>query len=116
MAIGTTFDDIICVAPQFTDQQTRVEKVIVKAEKCISESVWGDKAVDAAALLTAHMLTVFDMLGIGGEIKRKKLGDEEIEFGINTSDDAHELKTTGYGKLYLALRRTLVLSPLVAGC
>ena len=116
MAIGTTFDDVICVAPQFTDQQTRVDKVIVKAEKCIDEVVWGTKAVDAAALLTAHMLTVFDQLGIGGEIKRKKLGDEEIEFGVNTSNDAHELSTTGYGKLYLGLRRTLQLSPLIAGC
>ncbi len=119
MAATTTFNDVICVAPQFEDQQARVEKMIAIACESVDATVWGTKAVHATALLTAHMLTVFDREAKGGgsgEVKRKKLGDTEIEYAVNMSEDMHELATTGYGKEFLRCRRQLCLSPLLAGC
>ncbi len=117
MAITTTADDVTCIALQLVGQETRIEKFIEIAKLSVSESVWGAKANYDTALLTAHMLTVFDRgSGVGNDIKRKKLGDEEIEYQVSRAEDPHELATTSYGKEFLRCRRQLVLSPVLAGC
>ena len=117
MTIDVTYDDVICIAPELEGKESLIEKLIPVACDSVSESVWGAKADWGVTVLTAHLATSFSRGGVGGEIKKKKVGDNEIEYGINSqSDDPHELSTTSYGKEFLRCRRTLVLTPTVAGC
>lgn len=114
MAITTTTDDVVAIAPELEGQEPRITIFIEYAKLDVAESVWRPKANLAVALLTAHMLTVLNGNGIGGETTKKKLGDMEIEFSASKSDDS--LNMSSYGKEFLRLRKGLVLTPLVAGC
>jgi len=119
VAISTDSDMVIVVAPELEGTNTdRIDQFIEWAKNSVDESVWGDNADYATALLAAHMLTVANKRGIGGETKRKKLGDTEIEFatmGAAGNQQPHELTVTSYGKEFLRVRRTLQMGPLVAG-
>ncbi len=115
MAITTTTDDVICIAPELAGQETRVEKFIEYAKLSIDENVWLAKANLATALLAAHMITALDAASSGNGVKRKKVGDMEIEFG-NASPEMTALMGTSYGMEFLRLRKSLVITPLVAGC
>lgn len=119
MAITSTPDDVICVAPELEGQEKRIEKFIETAKLSISESVWGDLANFATELLTAHILTMLNRQGSSADVKRKKLGDTEIEFGVKTGgsegDKDFALRLTAYGLEYLRLRDSLVITPIV-GC
>jgi hypothetical protein len=117
VAITTTADDVLDIAPELAGQEPRITRFIEHAKLYVSEAVWGGKANFATALLTAHLVSSLGGANgaIGGEVKKKKVGDNEIEFAVDMSTNPHELGTTSYGKQYLALRRTLVLSPLVSG-
>jgi len=119
VAINTDSDMVICVAPELegTDPD-RIDKFIGWAKNSVAEDIWLDQADYGTALLAAHMLTVSNRRGIGGEVKRKKLGDSEIEFNVLSaagSVQPHELATTSYGREFLRVRRTLQMGPLVAG-
>ena len=80
MAITTTTDDVICIAPELAGQETRVEKFIEFAKLSVDENVWLAKANLATALLTAHMFAALDASSAGNGVKKKKVGDMEIEF------------------------------------
>ena len=124
MAIDIDKDYIVeNIAPELASVPAgRFSTIIDVAKESVSEDVWGDRAVYATGVLTAHILTVFNRgggAGIGGEIKRKKIGDSEIEFGLTSgkySENTHELNTTSYGKEFLRCRRSLVLTPRVSSC
>jgi len=122
VAISTDYDFVIDVAPELSgESETRINRFIGLAKLSVSEDVWGAKADFATALLAAHYLTMATREGVGGEVKRKRIGEAEIEYGLtgggSTSTDAvHELNLTSYGKQFLQLRRTLVITPRVSGC
>ncbi len=125
MAITTDADFVIDVAPELEGTKTsRMDRFIEVAKGSVSESVWGsgaEKADYATALLTAHILTVLNRKGIGGEVRRKKVGDTEVEYSTVTGGRAdsaeaqHELNQTSYGREFLRRRRQLVITPRVAG-
>jgi hypothetical protein len=101
----------------------RFSVIIDVAKQSVAEDIWGDKSDYAAAVLTAHILTFLTRggaAGVSGEVKRKKIGDSEIEFATTMAgkyiEGHHELNTTSYGKEFLRLRRSLVLTPRVSSC
>lgn len=114
MAINTTYDDIIDIAPELAKlPKARVKKFIDLAKLDIDESVWGAKATFATSLLTAHLLTMFSRKG-NGTVKRKKIGNSEIEFqisGTGGSDNTVSYSETPYGKQFLQERKSLVTIP-----
>lgn len=121
MAITTTADDVICIAPELEGQESRVTKFIEFAKARVSEAAWGDKANFATALLTAHMITSLGRAAAGttGEIKKKKVGDNMIEYATQTLSERSvddEYLSTAYGREYLSCRKQLVLTPAIAGC
>jgi hypothetical protein len=80
------------------------------AKLWLSEKVWADKYETGAAYLTAHLMEVSRRRGAGGAITSDRTGDVAKSF--SGTIDERELSTTGPGQTFLALRRTLVLTPI----
>lgn len=82
---------------------------------------WGDKCAFAQALIVAHNL---QYLGVSEDciadassaLKRDKVGDIEVEYQNESSSGKtlDGLDATPYGRQFKALRRTLVITPMVA--
>ena len=78
----------------------------------INVKVWRAKASHGHRLLAAHLYTSATS-GAGSDILTSvKVGPVSKSFAVKVSDDA-ELGSTRWGKMYLAMRRTLVRTPVV---
>lgn len=96
------------IAPEFEDEDdSRIDTFIGYAEMYVNSKTWGTKADYATALFTAHLLTVSGSGGSTG-VTSERVGDLSTSYAVNDSND---LGSTSYGKLYLSLRKTLVISP-----
>lgn len=96
------------IAPEFEDQDdSRVDTFIGYAEMYVNTTTWGTKADYATALFTAHLMTISASGGSTG-VTSERVGDLATSYAVNSSND---LGTTSYGKLFLTLRKSLVISP-----
>lgn len=128
--IAVTPDDVALVAPEFKTMaedvagggQAQMESMIDLARTFVNEGVFGTKAKLGISFMTAHMLKE---LGYGdgastdanGPVTSEKVGDLQRSYGqlnlANASVGDQLLSTTRYGKMFLYLRRTIVLTPMV---
>ncbi len=110
-----TPDDLTALAPEFKDQDCAFLQTLldVTADQ-IPLDVWLVKSSTAHVYLTAHMLTVAE------DNERGPVNSEQIDkirvsygaVGTATQLDAN-LSTTKWGRLFLQLRTTLLLVPIV---
>lgn len=106
-----TRTEVECFAPEFTVAAvpTAVMDCYIRvACSLIKHPGWAGKGSDAAALLTAHLLTIYKS-GIGGgaaPVVEKKVGSVSVKFGT-TSVNAESLESTSYGRLYILLRNSV---------
>jgi hypothetical protein len=130
--MDVTVDHVVDIAPEFAeyaetdDGEATIETYIEIAMEFVCASKWGSeaKAIKAVSLLTAHFLKD---LGVGsaagvsssaaGPITMERVGDLQRSYGSSavTSGPMAEqlLSKTKYGRTYLALRRTIVITPMV---
>jgi len=110
--MAITPDTVIEVAPELSSQtEARILAFINYASPYINRTIWGTKADFAHALFTAHLLTMSLKGGAGGEITSEKVGDLAISYGAGSS--GNDLGKTSYGSIFLSLRKTLLISPVV---
>lgn len=124
MEITITPEDVTNVAPEFKNvEDETIEVYIDIARDFVCVSKWGEKkGKHAIILMTAHMMKD---LGIGsnesssasGPVTMEKVGDLQRSYasasltGGSTSDQL--LATTKYGRQFIMLRKTLVITPMV---
>lgn len=124
MAIALTPEEVKAFAPEFAAvEDSEVQSYIDIAQEFICESKWGEvKAKKALMLLTCHFLK--DMgLGAGGSssasgpVTMEKVGDLQRSYGSATlskgSTSEQLFLTTKYGRAYILLRKTLVITPII---
>ena len=118
MAITTTYDDVICIAEELTGKQPLVEKCIERAKLDVSETFWGAKANFATELLAAHYATLFSRKGSAEGVKRRRIGEAEVEYQAKSSSEGGDsaFLSTAYGKQYLDLRKSISVTPILTGC
>jgi len=93
----------------------QIEWMISCTCSMINLECWGDKASCGHAYLAAHFLTV-EAGGEGGIVSNRKIDTIQEGYGgipaFDSSDAA--LASTKYGRMYLAMRATLLTPPFVA--
>lgn len=111
MAISSS--TVLNVAPELSSVSSeRMSYFITEASRYINSTKWGAKSDFAHALLTAHLLTISNKNGISGEVIEEKVGDLSRKFSSSGSD-VSSLASTSYGKQFLQLRKSLIISPMV---
>lgn len=115
MAVSIDKDYIVeIIAPELASIPENVfDELIPVACVSVDEDLWGIKAKYATGLMVAHMLAMLRRKGTSGNVRRKKIGQAEIEFDTTLGSgsggkDPHELSQTSYGSLFLQCRRGLV--------
>jgi hypothetical protein len=104
--------DISAFAPELASEgDPRITLMIDYAAEFMNETKWGSRYKFGLILLTCHILTVGRRNGAAGSIASESLGDHSISF--STPDSNEFLQTSHYGQQYVALRRTLGISPQV---
>lgn len=93
--------------------ETILEFFLQCACTMINIQCWGVKASNAHILLTAHLLTIAGG-DEGGVASSKKIDKIQVNFSVasfDTSDAA--FASTKWGRMYLALKSTVFVAPLV---
>lgn len=104
----------------------RMQRFIGYAQPQVNPAAWGvpgtvaapSKADLALAYLTAHLMTRRGGAAAQapGALTQEKVGDITTTYASPAGaekDSEKEYNTTAYGKMYLALRRTIPTTPLV---
>ena len=101
-----TPEEFLKIVPEFSEEDTEVIQFWLDTTcSMINIECWGNKASSAHILLTAHFMAVEDNQE-GGPTKRKKIDKLEIENAVKENSD-EEFGSTKWGRLYLAMRRTV---------
>jgi len=109
MAIDST--DVINVAPELSSVAvSRIDDFIAFAEPYINFDLWAEKADFAHALYTAHLLTLSNKGG-ATNVTSEKVGDLSRTYADPTAEQG--LESTAYGTMFVAARRSLLISPIV---
>ena len=101
--------------PEFSSvpNDARFATLLDFAEDDVNSNVWGDKTDRGIALLLGHMLATFDgTISTAGNVTSEKVGDLARSYAEYTGDDT-ELGQTKYGREFLRVRKTLLISPFV---
>lgn len=100
----TAFEDI---------DDALIEEFITIAADYVNSSIWGTKYDFAHALMTCHLMSLGGVVAsASGPVESVKVGDLSTTYAVSASD-SDSLGTTTYGNLFLQLRRTLLISPIV---
>lgn len=92
----------------------RIDRFIERVTGRLSSTVFGDKYDEAAAYLTAHLLTraTTAVSSSGGTVTREKVGDVEVQYAASSASSAStDYSSTKYGQEYQALLRTCYAGP-----
>lgn len=82
----------------------------------INLECWGEKADCAHRYLTGHFLAMQGGgSGEGGAVSSRKIDKLSISFAVSPPSDA-DLGNTKWGRMYMALKSTLLLLPIVGRC
>jgi hypothetical protein len=111
----TTFKEIF---PAFSSlDDARISLFIGFALPYVNKTVWKNKYDYALALFTAHLLGSIPGAqgagGPGGAVQSSKVGQLQRTFAVAVPSSAATLETTSYGQLFLQLRDTLLIGPMV---
>jgi hypothetical protein len=105
------------IAPELKDRPTSEFEVFQSlAEVWLDEDVWGAKFTVGLAYLVAHLMTLSISRGgeIAGPLTSETVGATSASYGTSGLTE-EEMGTTGYGQMFVSLRRGIVYSPLVGG-
>lgn len=80
------------------------------AGELVDEKVFGTKYSNALKLFTAHLVTMSQRQGVGGNVTSQTVGSLSQSYGGPQGDEL--LNLTSYGQMYLLIRKTLTQSPL----
>ena len=113
MATPVEIADVLVYAPELSTLPSPFMQVYLDlAKNFVFETKWERKYKQAVCLLTAHMVSMTKTGGNNsGPIASESVGELSISYSNATMDD--ELQRTSYGELYLMLRKTLKITPLV---
>jgi hypothetical protein len=101
------------MAPELASEtDERLNLYLGFAQLTINTSVWRDKADMGTALLACHMITMGNRQGSGGAIASESVGGISVSYSTTQGKDG-ELSSTSYGSLYLQMRKTLVITPMI---
>lgn len=110
-----TPDDVCKLFPEFADDNEAFVQVWLDAtEGLINLSCWKAKACAGHAMIAAHMMSVTKD-GERGPVNQRTIDKISVTYaavGAATGLDA-EYSGTRYGRMYLALRSTLLIAPVV---
>lgn len=113
--------EVLAVAPEFQSldppRLALVDVLLEIAGTMISLRTWKAKASHGHALLTAHLVASHpDVTSAaeGGPLASVTVGPVSKSYAVTASKDT-ELGTTTYGRMYLAMRKTLKRTPLAIG-
>lgn len=82
---------------------------IEAAQEMVDRKVYGSQYASAVAYLAAHLMVVADRGG-EGPLASRSLGDYSESFQGGREGEGG-LGDTGYGRLYLAIRRSVTFGP-----
>jgi hypothetical protein len=96
------------IAPEYSSfsDTARFNTLKTIADKMVSAAVFGDQTNYAVALTIAHMLKMGELRGIGGEVTKEKIGDEEYQY---TSMGNNISFVTGYSKELERLKKSIII-------
>ena len=124
--MSATADDLKILLPEFKDVPNDTVTLWITQACCfVDPNYWGDKADFATCLYAAHLMIYVGGYDGGqangnvstGPLRRERVGDLEREYGVSTSpNDENALLATNYGRQFIELRKTLVVTPRVIGC
>lgn len=99
---------VIAIAPEFSGVAAGVFTFwIDMAQRQIDDRVFGDRAVDAGAFLTAHLMTVFNALGgvvnaTGGQVTGVTVGQVSVTYAqVQNAGALGSLSQSKYGMQFL---------------
>jgi len=113
MSTPVEIADVLVYAPELSAVPTSQMQIYLDlAKNFVFEGKWERKYMQGVCLLTAHMVSI-TMGGSNnsGPIASESVGELSISYSNGPMDD--ELQGTSYGELYLMLRKTLKITPLV---
>lgn len=112
-----SFNYFITVAPEFASADpATVSFFETEAAEYINFPLWGKKGKYAHALFTAHLMKMSTPAVSqvnGGVVTSSKVGDLQRNYSNAGSSSEDALLRTSYGTLFLQLRRSISVSPLV---
>lgn len=114
--ITVTPEDIQAYAPEFAStSDERLQLFIDYAWNFVAESKWARKTKMAVVLMTCHLLTRSNQAasGVAGPITAERVGELSRSYANNVNSLNPELSGTSYGQDFLALRKTLLITPIV---
>jgi hypothetical protein len=107
--------DVLVYAPELSAlNPAQIEIYLDLAKSFVFETKWGAKYKSGVCLLTAHFLTLQSRGGgASGHITSESVGELSVSYSSLASSSDEDYKTTTYGSMYIALRKTLKITPLV---
>lgn len=118
--MAVTPASVVETAPELASEDpARIQRFIDIAKPYVNLNTWGAAKYDyALELFTAHLLTTALTSTTtggssgGGLVTSEKVGDLSIGYAVAAAAP-DTLATTKYGSLFLQLRRTLLITPIV---
>ena len=121
MATTAGFKEIF---PEFTTvADARVASFLVMASRRVSVAYFGDSFDEAVYSLAAHILTTIGAgqgaTGVIGPVSAESVGDVSVQYAssniVSGNHQDADLRATGYGKHFLALRAERVIGMYAMG-
>jgi hypothetical protein len=111
--MATIKEFLAAIAPSIPDNST-TDLFIEMAENEVNENIFGTLYNQAVAYLVAHNFTISQGSSTssisGGGIKRKKAGQEELEYhSPSSSSGSGGLGLTSYGQKFLELKMQVTM-------
>ena len=88
-----------------------IQEYLTIVDAIIDTAAFGSRVGTAKAYLAAHLMKVSESNGLG-DITSENNGAISRSYSANTIDN-QELSSTSYGRLYLALQRGNISSPII---
>ncbi len=104
--------DLLAVFPEFGGTATDVlQFALDSAQQMIGLDAWREKAFYGHIYLAAHILADGSAAGGGGTVSMRKVDKLSISYAVAASLSTED--NTKYGRMYVMLRDSLVILPLV---
>ena len=105
------------IAPEYTSVDTeRFNALKDIAADFVNDNVFGGKTRYAQALYIAHILKIGERQGASGTVISEKVGDVSKNYSDpnkSMSLGSDGLGDTSYGRQYLAVRKSVVRTPII---
>lgn len=106
--------DVKAFAEEFADTpDIRIELMFEYADNFVHPEKWAKKFKMAKILMTCHLMKMnsAEKNGSAGIVQSESLGDQSISMAVPDSNEMLNLSV--YGQQFLALRKTLGITPIV---